>query len=105
MQNLSQNVSSDKCYPSISAILLSSPFRFFYLFTHPRSGLSVGAAIRTSVCGYRLGTALGIPCFHAEFPVVRGAEGSKEHNLPAPGYPWNPRGKLAENMAYISVTA
>ena len=42
----------------------------------------MGAAILLSVSVDRTGTAFGIPCFHAEFPIVRAAESSKEHSLP-----------------------
>ena len=54
------------------------------------SGLFMGAAI---LCADRPGTAFGIPCFHAKFPVVRGAVSSREHSLP--GNPWNPRGECS----------
>ena len=59
----------------------------------------MGAVIMTSVYVYtdRPGTAFDIPCFHAEFPVVRGAKSSKEHSLP--GNPWNPRGECSKEHA------
>ena len=46
------------------------------------------ATVLPSVCAGRPGTAFGIPCFHTEFPVVRGAKCSKEHSIPR--NPWNP---------------
>ena len=57
----------------------------------------MGAAILPSLLMDRPGTAFGIPCFHAEFPVFRGAESSKEHSLP--GNPWNSRGKCTKQHA------
>ena len=44
----------------------------FYSSPHPSSGPYMGAAILPSMCTDRPGTAFGIPCYHAEFPVVRG---------------------------------
>ena len=49
----------------------------------------MGAAVLPSLFTNRPGAAFGIPCSHAGFPVVHGAESSKEHSLPQ--NPWNPR--------------
>ena len=54
----------------------------------------MGAATFPGVCADQLGPAFVIPCLHAKFPVVRGAESSKEHNLM--GNPWNSHGKCSK---------
>ena len=58
----------------------------------------MGAVILPSVCG-PVGTAFGLPCFHAESQVVRGAESSKEHA--SRGIPGVPVGNAAMNTALI----
>ena len=62
-------------------------FLFSYLSTYP--SLDFPWAPRSCrVCANPPETAFGIPCFHAEFPVVRGVESSKEHSHPGnPGIP------------------
>ena len=46
-------------------------------------------------CADRPGTALGIPCFHAEFPIVRGAENDREDSLL--GNTLNPQGEYSKS--------
>ena len=53
-----------------------------------------------NVCSNRTVTAFGIPCFHAEFHVVRGAERNKEHSVP--GNPWNPVGNVTKKAAFVN---
>ena len=57
----------------------------------------MGAAILPSVCADRPETDFGIPCFHEEFSVVRGAESGKEHSLP--GSSWNARGEYSKERS------
>ena len=77
------------------ALVLNQTLSVLFSTTDPSSGLSVSAAILPNVCG-----PAGIPCFHSEFPVVRGAESSKERSHP--GNSWNPRVEWAQNTTYIN---
>ena len=75
--------------------LLLATFRFFFFAHPPILGTIHGRRdLKDCVRADRPGTAFGIPCFHAEFPVVSGAESSEEHNLP--GNLWNPRGECSK---------
>ena len=88
-------IAEHKLETLIVVILLFLPLLFSaYFFTHPSSGLSRGIAILPSVCADRPGSAVGIPCFRAEFPVVRGAGSSEEHSLPWNF--WNSCGKCSK---------
>ena len=57
----------------------------------------MGAAISRSVSADRPGTAFEIPCFYAEFRVVRVAESSKEYSFW--GIPGIPIGNVTKNIA------
>ena len=73
-------------------LLLPPPISFLFIHSPIPRTIHVRRHL-AEVSADRPGTAFGIPCFHTEFPVVRGAESSKEHRLP--GNPWDPRGECS----------
>ena len=83
------------CYHSIFP---PCSFRFFLFIYSPFPRTVHGhRRLAKCVCGDRPGTAFGIPCFHAKFPVICGAESSKEHSLL--GIPGIPAENVAKNTA------
>ena len=95
-----QNLSQKTPIMLNASIFAPCPLPFIsYLSTHPSSGLSMSAAISPSLFKNRPGTAFGITCFHAEFPVVRGEESGKEHS--SRGVPGILVGNVANNMPLV----
>ena len=69
--------------------------RWFYsLIRSPIFRTNRGHGDLAECLGTGRGLLFGIPRFHAESPVVRGAGSSKEHSLPR--NPWNHRGECGK---------